>query len=275
MDEAVLTVRREVIGMPDKKRIALVTGASSGLGREFARLLAHEAVDELWLVARREERLRELAVEVVLPCRVFALDLTQESALEALSAALSAEPVTVRWLVNAAGFGRIGMAADIGAATTGRMIALNCRAAAELTERVLLYMERGSRVLEIASCAAFQPIPYLAAYAATKAFLLRYSRALAAEVAERGITVTAICPYWIRDTEFIHEAKRTDKAGLFRGFPLATDQKTVARRSLWAAEHGFTVFTPDLVSTLHRIITSLLPHRLMIALSNIWRHLAG
>lgn len=275
MDEAVLAVRREVIGMPDKKLIALVTGASSGLGREFARLLVQEAVDELWLVARREERLRGLASEVALPCRVFALDLTQESSLEALSAALSAEPVTVRWLVNAAGFGRIGMAADIGAATTGRMIALNCRAAAELTERVLPYMERGSRVLEIASCAAFQPIPYLAAYAATKAFLLRYSRALAAEVAERGITVTAICPYWIRDTEFIHEAKRTDKAGLFRGFPLATDQKTVARRSLWAAEHGFTVFTPDLVSTLHRIITSLLPHRLMIALSNIWRHLAG
>lgn len=97
------------------KRIAVITGASSGLGREFARLLAREAVDALWLVARREERLRELAAEVALPCRVFALDLTQESALEELSAALSAEPVTVRWLVNAAGFGRIGMAADIGA----------------------------------------------------------------------------------------------------------------------------------------------------------------
>ena len=66
-----------------------------------------------------------------------------------------------------------------------------------------------------------------------------------------------------------------DGRGLFRGFPLATDQKTVARRSLWAAEHGFTVFTPDLVSTLHRIVTSILPHRLMIALSNLWRHLAG
>lgn len=253
------------------KHIALITGASSGLGREFARLLAHEAIDELWLVARCEERLRELAAEVALPCRVFALDLTQESALEALSAALSAEPLVVRYLVNAAGFGRIGMAADIGAVTTGRMIALNCRAAAELTERALPYMERGSRVLEIASCAAFQPIPYLAAYAATKG----YGRALAAEVAERGITVTAICPYWIRDTEFIHEAKKTDKRGLSQGFPLATDQKTVARRSLWAAEHGFTVFTPDLVSTLHRIITSILPHRLMIALSNLWRHLAG
>lgn len=261
--------------MAGKRHVALITGASSGLGREFARLLAHEAVDELWLVARREERLRELSAELALPCRIFALDLTQEAAFEELSAALAAEPLVVRYLVNAAGFGRIGMAADIGAATTGRMIALNCRAAAELTERALPYMEKGSRVLEIASCAAFQPIPYLAAYAATKAFLLRYSCALAVEVAERGITVTAICPYWIRDTEFIHEAKKTDRAGLFRGFPLATDQKTVARRSLWAAEHGFTVFTPDLVSTLHRIITSILPHRFMIALSNLWRHLAG
>lgn len=135
--------------MPDKKRIALITGASSGLGREFARLLAREAVDELWLVARCGERLRELSAELAVPCRIFALDLTQEAALEELSAALSAEPPVVRYLVNAAGFGRIGMAADIGAATTGRMIALNCRAAAELTERALPYMERGSRVLEI------------------------------------------------------------------------------------------------------------------------------
>ena len=248
---------------------------SRPIWQQLTEQLARRIITGAYPLGSRFPAVRELAAEVALPCRVFALDLTQESALEELSAALSAEPVTVRWLVNAAGFGRIGMAADIGAATTGRMIALNCRAAAELTERVLPYMECGSRVLEIASCAAFQPIPYLAAYAATKAFLLRYSRALAAEVAARGITVTAICPYWIRDTEFIHEAKRTDKAGLFRGFPLATDQKTVARRSLWAAEHGFTVFTPDLVSTLHRIITSLLPHRLMIALSNIWRHLAG
>lgn len=121
----------------NKKCIALITGASSGLGREFARLLAREAVDELWLVARRGERLRELSAELAVLCRIFVLDLTQEAALEELSAALSAEPLVVRYLVNAAGFGRIGMAADIGAATTGRMIALNCRAAAELTERVV------------------------------------------------------------------------------------------------------------------------------------------
>ena len=205
--------------MPDKKRIALITGASSGLGREFARLLAREAVDELWLVARRGERLRELSAELAVPCRIFALDLTQEAALEELSAALSAEPPVVRYLVNAAGFGRIGMAADIGAATTGRMIALNCRAAAELTERALPYMERGSRVLEIASCAAFQPIPYLAAYAATKAFLLRYSRALAAEVAARGITVNMVAPGCI-NTDMTAVLPDKVKEGMLAAIPL-------------------------------------------------------
>ena len=259
----------------NKRCIALITGASSGLGREFARLLAREAVDELWLVARRGERLRELSAELAVPCRIFALDLTQEASLEELSAALAAEPVVVRYLVNAAGFGRIGMAEDIGPGVTGRMVDLNCRAAAELTELVLPYMTKGSHVIEIASCAAFQPIPYLAAYAASKAFLLSYSRALAAEVSSRGISVTAVCPYWIRDTEFISVAKQTDKAGLFKGFPFSTTQKAVARRSLWAADHGFTVFTPDPISTLHRLVTAILPHSWMIALSNLWRKIAA
>ena len=262
--------------MSGQKRIALVTGASSGLGREFARLLAKKSgVDEVWLVARRRERLEALSRELALPARILALDLTQGESLTQIAALLQESGVTVAYLVNAAGFGRIGMAEDIGPGVTGRMVDLNCRAAAELTELVLPYMTKGSHVIEIASCAAFQPIPYLAAYAASKAFLLSYSRALAAEVSSRGISVTAVCPYWIRDTEFIHVAKQTDKAGLFKGFPFATTQKAVARRSLWAAEHGFTVFTPDPVSTLHRLVTAILPHSWMIALSSLWRKIAA
>lgn len=262
--------------MSGQKRIALVTGASSGLGREFARLLAKEqGVEELWLVARRRERLEALAQELAVPSRILALDLTEEESLQKIAALFEESGAEALYLVNAAGFGRIGMAADIGAQVTGRMIDLNCRAAAELTELLLPHMAKGSHVLEIASCAAFQPIPYLAAYAASKAFLLSYSRALAAEVKNRVISVTAVCPYWIRDTEFIDVAKQTDKAGLFKGFPFATTQKAVARRSLWAAEHGFTVFTPDPVSTLHRLVTAILPHSWMIALSNLWRKIAA
>ena len=255
------------------KRIALITGASSGLGREFARLLAREAVDELWLVARRGERLRELSAELAVPCRIFALDLTQEAALEELSAALSAEPPVVRYLVNAAGFGRIGMAADIGAATTGRMIALNCRAAAELTERALPYMERGSRVLEIASCAAFQPVPGVGVYAATKSFLLSYSRSLGHDLAPQGIGVTAVCPYWIRDTEFISRAETTDAHGLFKNFPFPTDAETVARRSIRAAKNGISVCTPDAVSFLDRIAAKFLPKDLLMSLMGLWHRI--
>lgn len=265
----------EVTNMSGQKRIALVTGASSGLGREFARLLAKEPeVEELWLVARRRERLEALAQELSVPCRVLALDLTAEESFRTIAALLEESGATVSYLVNAAGFGRIGLAEDIGAQVTGRLIDLNCRAAAALTELVLPYMAKGSHVIEIASCAAFQPIPYLAAYAASKAFLLSYSRALAAEVGSRGISITAVCPYWIRDTEFIDVAKQTDKAGLFKGFPFSTTQKAVACRSLWAAEHGFTVFTPDPISTLHRLVTAILPHSWMIALSNLWRKIA-
>jgi Short-chain dehydrogenases of various substrate specificities len=104
---------------------------------------------------------------------------------------------------------------------------------------------------------------------------LRNIHAFAEEVAARAITVTAIHPYRMRDTDFIHEAKRTAKADVLREFPLATDQKSVARRSLWGAEHGLTVFTPELVLTLHSIITYVLPHRVIIAVSNLGSHNAG
>ena len=100
------------------------------------------------------------------------------------------------------------------------MIDLNCKAAVNLTEAVLPYMKRGGRVLEICSSAAFQPLPGLNVYAATKAFLLSYSRALRWEVAPRGIRVTAVCPGWIK-TEFIDVAKDTQNGRTVRSYPFA------------------------------------------------------
>ena len=110
------------------------------------------------------------------------------------------------------------------------MIDLNCRAAAALTAAVLPYMGRGSRVLEICSSAAFQPLPGFNVYAATKAFLLRYSRALRWEAAPRGIRVTAVCPGWIR-TDFMDVARDTKNGRTVRSFPFAQRPETVARRA--------------------------------------------
>ncbi|MEE3441922.1 MAG: SDR family NAD(P)-dependent oxidoreductase, partial [Megasphaera elsdenii] len=118
--------------------------------------------------------------------------------------------------------------------------------------------------VQICSCAAFLPIPELAVYSATKAFLLRYSRALAAELAPQGILVSAICPYWVKDTEFIATAIQTDRNQQFRHYPLAGTKEVIARRSFRAVKKGRVVITPDVVSTLLRFLSGWIPQSILL-----------
>lgn len=254
-------------------RIAIVTGASSGLGKEYARLLDAESLDEIWLIARRENLLRELADELHTPTKIFACDLTLDESIKKISDALGREKTSVKFLVNSAGFGKIGGADDIELADLQKMIDLNCKAAVSLTQITLPFMSAGSHVLQICSTAAFQPIPYLNVYAATKAFLLNYSRALAVELAPKKIFVSAICPYWIKDTEFIPVAQDTKNSSHIKNFPFAGTQKSIALKSFNAAKSGKVVITPDLISTLHRVITKIFPRTLLMALSKIFHRL--
>ena len=154
--------------------IAIVTGASSGLGREYAKLLDQEGLDEIWLVARRRPQLETLAGELTTKSRIYALDLTDRASFLTLQQALAACQVTVRYLIHAAGFGKMGPVAAVPAGILENMIDLNDRAAVSLVQAVLPYCHAGSHLVQICSCAAFLPIPELAVYAATKAFLLRY-----------------------------------------------------------------------------------------------------
>ena len=170
--------------------------------------LLDKQLDEIWVIARRRDRLEALRAHCRVPLRVLPLDLTAPGAADTLEAALKAAAPEVSILINAAGFGRMGDWQAVGRRESAAMIRLNCQAAVEVTQVCLPFMGRGSRVLEICSTSAFQPLPYLNVYAATKAFLYRYSRALHWELRPRGITVTAVCPYWIRDTEFIPTAAR-------------------------------------------------------------------
>ena len=179
-------------------RIGIVTGASSGLGRAYAKQIDQTmALDELWLIARREERLVELADSLACDCRILTLDLTAEESRSLLRETLEAEKPAVSILVCAAGFGKFGRAEDLTDRETADMIALNCRCAAEVTRMCIPYLKKGSQVLEAASSAAFQPLPGMNLYAATKAFLLHYTRALRRELAQREIRGTAVCPYWV------------------------------------------------------------------------------
>lgn len=246
-------------------KIGIVTGASSGLGREFVRQLsAGEPLDEIWVIARREERLRELESQVETPLRCIPLDLTEQASFRTLDGLLKAEKPEVRVLVNAAGFGKIGAWSDITLQDCDDMIDLNCRAAVDMTQLALPYMDRGSMVLEICSTAGFQPFPYLGVYAASKAFLYRYSRALRVELMGKGISVTAVCPYWVKDTEFIAKAKQTRNSAYIRHFPLASREEAVVRRALRDGRLHLAVSTPGLVCSVHRVAAKVVPSAVMM-----------
>lgn len=244
--------------------IAIVTGASSGLGRAFVRRLDElGGLDEIWGVARRAERMEALAGEVKTRFRPIPLDLTRRESVEALGRMLDEAGPDVRVLVNAAGFGKFGTYADMTLQETGDMIDLNCRAAVDLTAAAIPHMGRGARILEICSSASFQPLPGFNVYAASKAFLLRYSRALRWEVFPRGIRVTAVCPGWIK-TEFMDVARDTKNGKTVRHFPFALRPETVARRAL-RDSRLLAVTTCGLPALVQRVAAKFLPHCFIMA----------
>lgn len=253
--------------------IAIVTGASSGLGAEYVRQLdTCECFNEIWVVARRQERLSALQEQVKTRLRPLVCDLTKQESIRQITALLKKKKPNVRILINCAGFGKIGSYSHIPLEQCEQMIDLNCRAAVTLTQTVLPYMHRGARILEICSTSAFQPLPYMNVYSASKAFLYRYSRSLANELAGTGIRVTAVCPFWVRGTEFIGAAKDTDGSHQVNNFPLSSLSENVVRRSLKDSRHGRAVSTPGFACTLHRILSKIVPAGLMMA---VWNKVRG
>ena len=197
-------------------KIAIITGASSGMGREAARQLADRfsGLQEVWLIARRMDRMQELERTLPIPARCFAIDLTDASQRETLENELAARKPNVKLLVNASGFGKMGM------------VELNCKALCAVTHMVLPYMSENSRILQFASAASFLPQPGFAIYAATKAFVLSYSRALREELRPRRIGVTAVCPGPVK-TEFFDIAETTGEIPLYKRLVMADPHKVV------------------------------------------------
>ena len=254
-------------------RIAVITGASSGLGQEYVKELGRkeEGIDEIWAIARRRERLESLSSMSSIPVRALSYDLIEKSSIHELENLMADEKPDIRILINAAGFGKIGSSADIGVEDTDRMIELNCRAAVDMTYICLPYMTDGARIMEICSTSAFQPFQYLNVYAASKAFLYRFTRALRVELFARRIKVTAVCPYWIRDTEFIPAAENTGGKKEIRHYPLSSGVHSVAVHSLMDSRLGLAVSTPGIVCTAHRIAAKVIPAELMMGIWAILR----
>ena len=245
-------------------KIAVVTGASSGMGKEFVlQLPGYVAVDEIWVIARREEALKELTKEVTVPLRIVALDLLDKESFRAYEALLAEHKPNVKLLVNAAGFGKFGSAESVCVEDDLRMIELNCAALVAMTRLTLPYMASGSHILQLDSLSAFQPVPYITTYGATKAFVLSYSRAMNAELKPRGIRMMAMNPGWVK-TEFFNHAFQTN-AGEVQYFDrlyeakdvVATGLKDLYRSRKDYSVHGFPV-------RMQVRLVKLLPHSLVM-----------
>ena len=248
-------------------KIAIVTGASSGMGREFVvQLSDYVQVDEIWVIARREAALGELAHQVKTKVRPVPMDLCDNNSFEAFASLLAQEKPDVKLLVNAAGFGKFGRFDNIPAHEDMRMIDLNCKALVMMTRIVLPYMHKGSHILQLDSLSAFQPVPYIATYGATKSFVLSYTRAVNQELKGSGIRMMAMNPGWVK-TEFFNHALTTNgnEVQYYNHLWEAADVVATGLKDLYKTKKDYSVHGLPIKGQV--FLVKLLPHSLVM---KIW-----
>lgn len=247
-------------------KIAVITGASSGIGREFVRQIAKTEPDiqEIWAVARREFLLESLNQEVSIPVRAISLDLSNLDFLEPFRSLLESEKPEIALLVNGAGFGKFGTESEIAFRDAMDMIHVNCRAPVAMTRLCLPFILRGGRIIQIASTASFQPLPEANLYAATKAFLRSYSRALQVELKPREITVTALCPGWV-ETDFIPIARKNANGKAVTNFWFLSKAPKVVDAALKSSRRGKDLCVPGVMNKFHHAAAKLLPQKAVMA----------
>ena len=242
--------------------IAIITGASSGIGMEFARQISRKypELDEIWLVARRKDRLIKFSEHLQAGVRVFGGDLLDHDVYNDVEEALAKTKGKVRFLVNAAGYGKMGTVKDLDVKEQLGMIDLNCFALTKMTLLVLPYMTKGGNIIQVASAAAFAPQPGFSIYAATKSYVYSFSRSLNAELKEKGIHVTAVCPGPVQ-TEFF------DRSGNLPRNPMLNRRakaKDVVKKALKDAACKKAVSVYGLSMNVSGIASGLLPDGLII-----------
>ena len=250
-------------------KTAVITGASSGLGREFVRQFysVFPEIERVWLIARRTDRLQELAEQLEekgISTLALPLDLCDTMSFTAYQEHLVEEQPEIALLVNNAGCGYLGNIGEIDTVSQTRMIDLNLRALTAITNLSVPYMEAGSRILNVSSIASFCPTPRMTVYSATKAYVSAYTIGAAEELKAKGITVTAVCPGPMK-TEFFDAAGDHD---LFGNIPWCDPVRVVAG-TIRAAKKGRTFYTPTAFNKFYRFVAKILPMKWMIKATRV------
>jgi len=221
--------------------IAVITGATSGIGREFCSLISQkEPLDQIWCIGRNEERLASLTSSAPNKIRCFSLDLGKLEDLKKLEQTFQAEKnLSICFLVNAAGTGRYGSFEKTALHELLETVRINCEALTAVTALCLPYMKADSHILQIGSAASFFPQPDFAVYSASKAYVTAFSKALAAELKRRRIRITTVCPGPV-DTPFLVRSREGIKVPEYKKRGLADPHK-VAKQALKDAGKGRTI----------------------------------
>lgn len=245
-------------------KIAIITGASSGLGEEFVLQMGKyfPDIDRVWLIARRKERLEALAAKLKdVEAEILPLDLCSNADLAVFADKLATEKPEVRLLINNAGIGFLG---DVGEGDVSRqmnMTNLNVTALTAVTHLAVPYMQQGGRIICVSSIASFCANARMTVYSSTKAYVSSFVRGLAFELRPRGIRVTAVCPGPMA-TEFLDVGHIAGNTKTFDVLPYCDPVKVVAG-TLKASKHGRVFYTPTAFYKFYRVLAKLLPHALV------------
>lgn len=235
------------------------------MGRDFvSELLKEKSVEEIWIIARRKARLESMSRKLHGRLRVLSMDLTQMSSFEKLEAVLAKEKPEICYLVNAAGAGRMGKIKDIDYRDHAFVLDINVRALTCMTCICLPYMKKGSHIIELCSGSAFFPQPGFASYAASKAYVLSFTRALRQEVKGKGISVTAVCPGPVK-TEFFKAAGSKIHPSKKR---FMVDSKDVVKKALKDAKCGRELSIYGTSMKLVHVAGKILPAKLALSVMN-------
>ena len=253
------------------KNTAIVTGASSGLGKEFVKLLINDkSIDEIFVLARSKDKLDELKNDYGNKIKPYPMDLSDISNIKSFGKFLEKEQSNIKILINNAGFAKFCSYDDISIEETLNMINLNISGVVTMGLVCIPFMKKDSHIINIASQAAFQPVPYQNVYSATKSFVKNYSRALNVELKEKGIVVTAVCPGWIKTNLFdrgcINAKKGTKK------FAYMTTPDIIAEKALKDAYNNKDISVYGLYVNFCRFLSKFLPEKLVM---KIWLSMQG
>ena len=246
--------------------VAIITGASSGIGREFAFKLRDIAgIEEFWLIARSVDKMEKVKEELGVPTKIISADLSCSEGINKVRGELESCRPEVSFLVNAAGFGVFGAFDSLSEATVSDMIDLNVKATVLITHMVVPFMKKGGRIIELGSGSCFTPLPHFNIYSSSKVFVLHYTKSLNYELKPYGIRATCFCPGWV-ETPFLPKSLDAPGAYVPKSMKPLLNVEKVVTGCVNASIRGRAMYVTNWYTKLQHVLFKLVPDSILTKL---------